>query len=164
MILPGEVVAKHIKEYVKVNPNGVDVAPKKIFRLPDNGEILFHGKKRGFVIEGKYVPLTEALVEVKPVDGFWLLEPGRYYVVFPEIEIPLDVVGFAYPRSSLNRLGIIKSQTAVFDSGYRGEWNQTFWVPVRARIHVSEAWVQVVFVKNAGASGKYEGFWQGEKY
>ncbi len=164
MILPGEEVAKHLRDYVKVNPNSVDVAPKKIFKLPDNAEIFFEGKKRGFVINGEFVPLKDALVEITPQGDYWVLEPGRYYVVFPEVEVPLDVVGFAYPRSTLNRLGIIKSQTAVFDPGYKGEWNQTFWVPVKARVHVGEAWVQLVFVRNAGVSGKYDGHWQGEKY
>lgn len=164
MIVAGEVVARYLKEYVKVNPNGVDVAPKKIFALPDSAEIYIEGKKRGFIVNSEFMPLTDALKEVKPAGEFWVLEPGRYYVVFPRIEIPQDVVGFAYPRSTFNRLGIIKSQTAVFDPGYVGEWNQTFWIPVRARIHVREAWVQVVFVKNESATGKYDGFWQGEEY
>jgi deoxycytidine triphosphate deaminase len=164
MILPGSSVARHLSSYTKINPNGVDVAPKKIYRLPDDAEIYLEGKKRGFLRDGKFIPLTEALQEIKSEGDFWVLEPGRYYVVFPEIEIPLDVVGFAYPRSTFNRLGIIKSQTAVFDPGYKGEWNHTFWIPVKARIHVSEAWVHVVFIRNEGTTGKYEGFWQGEKY
>ena len=164
MIAPGEVVARYLENYTKVNPTGVDVAPKKIFRLPDDAEVFFHGKKRGFFMEGKFVPLQEALEEVKPEGDFWVLEPGRYYVVFPRVKVPLEYTGFAYPRSTLNRLGIVKSQTAVFDPGYEGEWNQLFLIPVKARIHVEEAWVQLVFVKNEGVSGRYDGHWQGEEY
>ncbi len=163
MIASGEFVAKHIEKYAKINPTGVDVAPKKIFSLPD-AEIYFRGKERGFIIEGRFVPLRDALLPVDPQGDFYVLSPGRYYVVFPRIKIPEEYTGFAFPRSTLNRLGIIKSQTAVFDPGYEGEWNQTFWVPVPARIHVDEAWVQIVFVRNEGVSGLYSGHWQGENY
>ena len=164
MIAPGEFVAKHLSSYVKVNSTAVDVAPKKVFRLPDDAEIFFHGGKRGFLINGEFKPLIGVLEEVRPVDNFWILEPGRYYVVFPRIEIPENYTGFAFPRSSINRLGIIKSQTAVFDPGYRGEWNQTFWIPVKSHIHTSEAWVQVVFIRNESISGLYNGHWQDEEY
>ena len=162
VILPGREAAKYLERYVKINPAGVDVAPKKIFKLPD-ATVFIHGDKRGFLVDNKFLPLKEALQEVKPEDDFWSLEPGRYYVVFPRVKIPEDVVAFAYPRSTFNRLGIIKSQTAVFDPGYEGEWNQTFLFPVPARIHTSEAWVHLVFIKGAHY-GKYEGHWQGERY
>lgn len=162
MILPGSEGAQYLEAYVKVSPAGVDVAPKKIFRIPD-ATIFIHGKQRGFIIEDRFVSLQEALEEVKPKDNYWVLEPGRYYVVFPKVKLPEDVVAFAYPRSTFNRLGVIKSQTAVFDPGYEGEWNQTFLFVTPAKIHVSEAWVQIVFFKGKGYE-RYEGYWQGEKY
>ncbi len=164
MIEKGEVVAQFLESYVKINPTGVDVAPKAVYRIPDNAEVFFHGKKRGFIIDGKFVALQDALQKVEPDGEFYRLTPGRYYVVFPKIRVPLEYTGFAYPRSTLNRLGVIKSQTAVFDPGYEGEWNQTFLFLSPARIHRGEAWVQVVFIRNSGTSGSYSGFWQGESY
>ncbi len=163
MLAPGEEVAKYLDSWVKINPTGVDVAPKVVFRIPE-ATVYFKGKERGFIIDGRFVSLREALEPVKPVDEFYELDPGRYYVVFPRIRVPLEYTGFAYPRSSFNRLGVIKSQTAVFDPGYEGEWNQTFLFLTPAKIHVDEAWVQVVFVRNEGVSGRYSGHWQGERY
>jgi len=162
VILPGREGARYLESYVKINPAGVDVAPKKIFKLPD-ATIFIHGKQRGFIINGSFVPLKDALEEVVPRGEFWELEPGRYYAVFPRVRLPEDVVAFAYPRSTLNRLGIIKSQTAVFDPGYEGEWNQTFLFLTPAKIHISEAWVQLIFFKGV-MYGKYNGHWQGEEY
>ena len=162
MIAPGHVVARYV-EAAKVGPTAVDVVPKAVFRIPDLPAV-FHGDVRGFYVNGRVVPLREALVPVSPVDDFWVLEPGRYYVVFPRVRIPKEYTGFAFPRSTLNRLGILKAPTAVFDPGYEGEWNQTFLVLSPVRIHVSEPWVALVFVRNEGVSGLYSGHWQGEAY
>ena len=163
MILPGEKVKEVLESVVKVNPNGVDVAPKKIFKLPE-AEVILDGDRRGFLINGKYFPLRDALEEVKPEKEYWVLKPGMYYVVFPKVRIPENCVGFAFPRTSLNRLGVIKLQTGVFDAGYEGEWTQTFYLPNPARINVKEAWVQFILIETQKSSGKYRGYWYGENY
>ncbi len=165
MILPGEYVAKFLESGIKkINPTGVDVIPKKVFRIPEY-EIIIDGSKRGFLVGENFVEIREGLIEVKPEGEYYRLSPGVYYVVFPRIKIPPEVTGFAFPRSTFNRLGIIKSQTAVFDPGYEGEWNQTFLFLTKAKIHVNEAWVQVVFIKNAEIPKElYQGYWHGERY
>ena len=48
----------------------------------------------------------------------------------------------------MNRLGIIKLESAVFDSGYRGEPTQVIFTPISAKVHRSEAFVQLVFFRN----------------
>ncbi len=167
MILPGKIAKEYVSEYVKVNPAGIDIKPKKIFRLPLEkvDYIYLEGKKRGYMLNGEFKQLTELLEEITPIENYWVLEEGYYYVVFPKVTIPEDVMALAFPRSTLNRLGIQKFETAVFDPGYEGEFTQTLYFPKRAKIHVNEAWIQLVFFKLLEKPEEtYKGFWQGEKY
>jgi len=63
----------------------------------------------------------------------------------------------------VNRLGIIKLESAVFDSGYIGEFTQTIFTPINARVHRDEALVQLVFIRNdAPAELLYAGRYQNE--
>jgi len=159
--LTGRDVARYVSEYVKINPAGVDIAPKKVFRIPKDVTAVLDGKTRGFERNGTVS--WDVYEEVKPEDGFWLLEPGIYVAAFPKVFVPKDVVGFAFPRSTLNRLGLIKVQTAVFDPGYKGEFTQTWFVPVRAKVRVGEAWVQLVYIRLENEPEEtYNGYWQGE--
>ena len=161
--LTGADVARFVSEYVKINPAGVDISPRKIFRIPENVTAVLDGRTRGFEVAGNVS--WGVYEEVEPKDGFWILEPGIYVVAFPKVVVPKDVVGFAFPRSTLNRLGLIKVQTAVFDPGYEGEFTQTWFVPVRARIRVGEAWVQLVYVRlEREPEETYDGYWQGERH
>jgi len=165
MIISGKEASKFCEKVSKINPIGVDIPPKKIFKYPENIEyVLLDGNKRGFYINGKFYDLREKLKEIKPINGYWILDPGLYYVVFYKVKIPKDTVAFAYPRSSLNRLGIIKSQTAVFDPGYEGEFQQLFYFVKRAKINVDEGWVQLVFFKLRKEVEEYKGYWNKESY
>ncbi len=162
----GEAVAKHVSRFVKANPNGVDVAPDKIFELPDE-TIFIQGRKRGYIIDSKFVDQAEAKKEIVPDgDGFWNLKKGKLYDLrFPQISIPLTATGFAYPRSTFNRLGILKFQTAVWDSGYVGESSQQVFAFLPAKIHRDEGWIQLVFIDNREISKQaYKGHYQNERH
>ncbi|AAR39177.1 NEQ329 [Nanoarchaeum equitans Kin4-M] len=165
MIIPGKIAKKFVSEYVKVNPAGIDVKPKKVFKIKDFDYIYLHGNKRGFIINDKFVELRENLEEIKPIDDYWVLDEGLYYVVFPEVVIPPYMVALALPRSSLNRLGIQKYETALFDPGYKGEFTQTFYFPKKAKIHINEAWIQLIFIQMLmPAEELYNGYWNNERY
>jgi len=166
-VLLGKDVENLQEGIKKVQPAGIDVVPKAIFRIPKEKieYAVFDGKRRGYIINGKFVPLQEALEKIEPKDGFWELDEGIYYVVFPKIKIPKDCIAIAYPRSTLNRLGMIKCQSAVFDPGYEGEYNQAWYFPIKAKINVNEAWIQIVFIKLVRESEEvYKGHWRGETY
>jgi deoxycytidine triphosphate deaminase len=163
-VLCGAEVARSCSSYKKVNPNGVDVAPKEVRRIPAGATIYLHGEHRGY-LDGKNPVSDSAKVVVKPdADGFYSLSRGGLYELrFPKVTIPADVTGFAFPRSTINRLGIVKVETAVFDSGYSGEFTQTIFTPLEARIHKDEALVQLVFIRNeAPAKELYKGRYQDE--
>jgi len=93
------------------------------------------------------------------------INKGLYYIVFPEVEIPNDMIAIALPRSTFNRLGILKFESALFDPGYKGEFTQTYYFPINAKININEAWIQLIFIKLEKESKEtYKGYWYGEKY
>ena len=163
-VVSGEEVAACCKDYVKINPNGVDLAPKQVCKLPMDSTIVLRGAERGYLGPGGDL-VTEKEVVAPDASGFYLFERGGMYELrFPEVSVPATCTGLAFPRSTMNRLGIIKLESAVFDSGYRGEPTQVIFTPISARVHRSEAMVQLVFLRNEKSStALYSGFYQNEK-
>jgi deoxycytidine triphosphate deaminase len=147
-VLSGEEVAKSCSSYKKVNPNGVDLAPKEVKLVPRGYKIYLHGEERGYVAPSLTRGRQSEKPEVKDVkelvspdeEGFYDYVKGNLYELrFAKVTIPADCTGFAFPRSTVNRLGIIKLESAVFDSGYSGEPTQTIFTPIVARVHKDEA-------------------------
>jgi len=166
-VLLGENIVKFLEKYVKINPAGVDLSPKAIFRVPIEkiDYAILDREKRGYIINNEFKNLIEVLEKIEPKNNYWELESGIYYLVFPRIKIPLDCIALAFPRSTLNRLGLIKSETAVFDPGYEGEFTQTWYIPIKFKININEAWIQIIFIKlEKEAKEGYKGFWQKETY
>jgi deoxycytidine triphosphate deaminase len=169
-VLSGSEVAKHCASFTKFNPNGVDLAPKEVRSIPGDATIYLHGEKRGYLAKvskrrGKGVVVDDAKRLLEPdAEGFYRFSKGRLYELrFPRVSVPADCTGFAFPRSTVNRLGIIKLESAVFDSGYTGEFTQTIFTPLDARVHKDEALVQLIFIRNeAPAQMLYNGRYQNE--
>jgi len=164
-VLSGADVAKSCTSYKKVNPNGVDITPKEVRRIPGGSTIYIHGEDRGYLdlVTSKKVTDDKVLLKADS-EGFYRFAKGDLYELrFPKVTIPADCTGFAFPRSTINRLGIIKLESAVFDSGYSGEFTQTIFTPLDARVHKDEALVQLVFIRNeAPAKELYKGRYQNE--
>lgn len=170
-VLSGEEVAKSCFSCKKVNPNGVDLAPKEVKLLPRGLKIYLHGEVRGYLAPSagrgkKEKPEVRDFKELLPPDkeGFYDFAKGNLYELrFPKVTVPADCTGFAFPRSTVNRLGIIKLESAVFDSGYSGEPTQTIFTPLDARVHKDEALIQLVFIRNESPAKKpYSGRYQNE--
>jgi deoxycytidine triphosphate deaminase len=167
-VVSGKEVSKSCASFTKVNPNGVDLSPREVKLIPRGYKIYLHGDERG------YVTLSESRVKAKVMDvkepvkpdkqGFYDFVKGNLYELrFPKVTVPADCTGFAFPRSTVNRLGIIKLESAVFDSGYSGEPTQTIFTPLDARVHKDEALIQLVFFRNeAPSQDLYHGRYQGE--
>jgi deoxycytidine triphosphate deaminase len=163
-VVSGEEVATCCKSYVKINPNGVDLAPRQVSKLPMDSTIVLRGDERGYMgRDGEVTAWKEDLTTDS--SGFYIFEKGGMYELrFPEVKVPATCTGVAFPRSTLNRLGIVKLESAVFDSGYQGEPTQVILTPIRARVHRDEAMVQLVFFRNEKASTNlYSGFYQNER-
>lgn len=164
-LVEGSYVARFCKSYVRINPNGVDLAPNKVSVIPRDSVIFLHGDRRGYLMPGSKKVRDSKSPVLPDSDGYYNFQAGCLYVLrFPEVTIPPDCTGLAFPRSSLNRLGVIKLETAVFDSGYSGEPTQTIYTPIRAMIHKDEAMIQLVFLRNEKPAKKlYKGRYQHEK-
>jgi dUTP pyrophosphatase len=154
----GKDVAKFVKQppEIKINPNGVDLKVSEVWKIGLEEEAVLHGSTRTV---NKKLILPEN-------DDFYHLERGVYDVrIANEVTIPMEAVGLCFPRSTLNRLGTIKSDGGVWDSGYKGFGTQTLLVPIKKiKIHKDEFWFQLMLFSNKDiAEIKYEGHWQGEK-
>jgi deoxycytidine triphosphate deaminase len=163
-VVSGREAAACCKSFVKVNPNGVDLAPIQVRRLPMDLTIILHGDKRGYIGKNGDISAEKPLV-LPDTEGFYNYTSGNLYELrFPEVSIPATCTGLAFPRSSINRLGIIKLESAVFDSGYCGEPTQVLFTPIAARVHKAEALIQLVLLRNEKpAESLYDGFYQNEK-
>jgi len=155
----GERVAKFIEQppEIKINPNGVDIRVSEVFLIHSDSEAFFNGSDRR---------IDPEKVLVKPSDdGFYNLERGVYEIrIANKIDIPKNAVAFFFPRSTLNRLGMVKSQTAIGDSGYSGHPTQTVFIPIRSfKIHKDEYWIQMMLMDCEESDHSYSGHWQNEK-
>lgn len=122
MILPGravftrQIVQGLLSAKSQVQPCGIDLSLKRVLAWTSVGVVDFDNKHR------KTATTTELPFE-KGVDASELrmhLVPGAYLVEFNEtIDVPLDVMGSLFVRSSLFRSGALVS-AGVMDSGYKG--------------------------------------------
>ncbi len=156
----GEEVAKYIEQppEIKINPNGVDLKVSEIWKLPEEGVVTIYGKERTITPEKMKIDVDD--------DGFYYLPKGTYEIrIANKVNIPKHAVGLLFPRSTFNRFGVIKSESAVWDSGYSGYGTQTVRITVQElRVHKDEFWFQMMFFDTKGeVQQTYEGHWQGEK-
>ncbi len=155
----GERVANFVEQppKIKINPNGVDLSVSEVFLISSDASS---------VLDGDVREISPEKTLVKPgKDGFYSLVSGVYEIRSANrVSIPKNAVAFFFPRSTLNRLGVIKSQTAVGDSGYTGYPTQTVFIPIKNfRIHKDEHWMQMMFMGCEESEHSYSGHWQGEK-
>jgi dUTP pyrophosphatase len=141
---------------LQIQPNGVELTVKRIEKFVGPGRI-------GFLNRDRELSKTE---ELKFNDDGWIfLKPDAYKIVFNEIlNIPLDVIAIAAPRSTLLRCGVT-IETAIWDSGYRGR-SESLLVVLNKKgyfIRKNARILQLLFIKlvkeNAIAEG-YKGRYQ----
>jgi dUTP pyrophosphatase len=101
----------------QLTPQGFDLTAGEIHRFKGHGNLDFSNSERE-------IPETEKVEPVKKEEeddyGWWKLEKGAYKVVMNEkVDIPEHLTAFAYPRSSLLRMGC-SIENAVWDAGYTG--------------------------------------------
>lgn len=106
-IVTGELVGEE-----QFQPAGIDLTLKSVEVFSGRGVLDYSNEKRE-------LPRTQMLDFQD--DGRLFLERGVYRVqVGPILKIPMDCVGFAFPRSSLTRMGC-SIQGGIWDPGYEGD-------------------------------------------
>lgn len=149
--------APHLE--TQLQPNGIDLTAGAIHAFGGPGKLDFSNDERE-------IPETNALEPVKQDAsdeyGWWELEPGTYKIVCNEtLNIPTDLVGIGFPRSSLLRMGAL-IQNAFWDGGYSGTGAFLLKVENPAGIHIKEnARVnQLSFIRMNETRDGYDGIYK----
>lgn len=145
-----------IDQTVQLQPSGIDLRVERVQRLTSPG----------LLGAADTVREPAAREDVAPdVDGWWSLPQGAYVITYREkVNIPLDLVGFSWPRSSLPRSGVA-IHGAVWDPGYsgRGEGMLSVNNARGFRLQRGARVLQIVFFRLASAAGEgYRGRYHGE--
>ena len=139
----------------QIQPNGVDITLESVWRMSGAGAI-------GQTNAERVIPERQPVSPQE--DGWFVLSPGTYVIRFREVvALPLDVMAFGRPRSSLLRCGAA-IHTAVWDAGYRGrsEALLVVFAPEGIRLAIGARVLQLVFVRLEAATHGYAGTYQGE--
>lgn len=154
------LVSGYIDLETQLTPNGIDLTINQIYAFSGRGNLDFSNKER-------VLPATELLIAEKNDDtdqyGWWTLGKGAYKVVTNEIvKLPLDLIGMAFPRSSLLRMGVF-TQTGVWDAGFNGRSEFILIVENAegAKIKRNSRVVQLMFTRINETGQGYEGVYQG---
>ena len=140
----------------QLQPNGFDMTVRDVACLTNPGAVA--RENSGRILSGNEV--------IQFGSDDWLeLKPGPYIVTFNEVvHLPLDIMAFGRPRSSLLRSGV-SIHTAVWDAGYHGR-SQALMViyhPDGYRIQRDARLMQLVFFQMGTAAIQgYEGHFQSE--
>lgn len=156
MIEEENLISDYLHLETQMGSNGFDVTVDEIHRYTGSGKLDFSNDERE-------LPETERVEPEKKSGeddyGWWTLEPGVYKIVMNEkVDIPNDLVGFAFPRSSLLRMGATINN-AVWDSGYtgRGEFMLTVENPDGIEIKENARVNQLVFLHMDEVEQGYKG-------
>ena len=153
---PQPLVEEYLDLSAQLQPNGFDLTLKEVSQFTSRGET---GPLDG--------PASLSTREALPFDaeGRVDLSSGTYMVTLNEIvNLPLNIMALARPRSSLLRSGVA-IHTAVWDAGYRGR-SQVLMVvgsPYGYRLVKGARLLQMVFLYlTAPLEEGYKGRFHGE--
>ncbi|MFA5097164.1 MAG: deoxyuridine 5'-triphosphate nucleotidohydrolase [Candidatus Margulisiibacteriota bacterium] len=102
----------------QLTQNGFDLTVEKIFEFTGRGAVDFSNRERALPECREMMPEKGA-----PEDpfGWWHLKKGAYKVRTNEtVNIPNDLMGFAFTRTTLLRAGAF-TQNGIWDAGFCGK-------------------------------------------
>ena len=131
---------------------GIDLRVGEIYKLSGRGVLDYTNEKRELP---KYQRIFSSEEDMKIS-----LDRGVYLVkIADKLKIPKDIAGFAYPRSSLLRMGCTL-HTAVHDPGYEGHPIYLMEVLNPITIYKYARIAQIVYIKCSDTIGTYCGVYQ----
>jgi len=109
------LVSEYIDLDMQLTPNGIDLTASQLWQFSSPGCLDFSNKER---VLPEYKLVQPQKMKSGDLFGWWHLSAGAYKVVTNErIALPRDLIGMAFPRSSLLRMGMF-TQTGVWDAGF----------------------------------------------
>jgi len=160
MILPGNDIRELVRSRavdlnIQIQPAGIDLTVRDISQFMGHGALDFSNEKRKLPVMS-YLDIRE--------DEPLVLEKGSYMIYCdPVIEIPMDMIAFAQPRSSLTRMGC-GIHSGIWDPGYEGDsvFVLNVYNPYGMRIYKNARIAQLVYVRmESPAEEGYDGVYQG---
>ncbi|MCU0650921.1 MAG: deoxyuridine 5'-triphosphate nucleotidohydrolase [Candidatus Omnitrophica bacterium] len=159
LITKQELVSGYIDLDTQLTPNGIDLTAAQIHEFEGAGRLDFSNKER---VLPQYRQMRPEKIKSADKFGWWHLERGAYKIVTNEsVCLPRDLIGVAFPRSSLLRMGIF-TQTGVWDAGFKGKSEFILIVenPLGADIKQNARVVQLMFTKITETETGYNGVYQ----
>ncbi|EME86768.1 uncharacterized protein MYCFIDRAFT_29484 [Pseudocercospora fijiensis CIRAD86] len=166
MILPGKAAVERgiilglRNAAVQTQPCGVDLTVRAVRNWTSAGAI-------DFDISLRANAKTEQLAFLKPtsegLQSSLRLAQGAYLIEFHEnVDMPLDIMGQIYVRSSMFRSGALVT-AGVMDSGYKGAIGAMLQVvsPHGLLLHENARVAQMVFHEMSEKTDGYSGVYQG---
>ncbi len=177
LIREEELITGYIDVEAQLTPNGFDFTVGGIFEFVGSGALDFSNKERAIPqvssvrkfrrgMDGAFSNGVKEIClrkEDKQNElGWWNLKTGIYKIRTNEsINLPNDLVAFAFPRSSLLRMGVF-TQTAVWDAGFRGKSEFVLMVenPWGLRLKQNARIIQIIFMRINKTDLGYQGIYQ----
>jgi len=157
LIVENNLIEGYIDLDVQLAPNGFDFTASQIFEFISPGSLDFSNSER-------VLPETkEILPKVKPGEeyGWWELSSGIYKVKTNEtVNLPKNIAGISFPRSSLLRMGCF-TQTGAWDAGFSGKSEFILQVANSKGINLKQnaRIIQVLFVEITETKEGYSGIY-----
>lgn len=152
-----------IRDYIdletQLTPGGFDLTVAQIFAFSSPGALDFSNKERKLPV---YKELKPKKKNLKDKYGWWHLKKGAYKVRINEtFNLPNDLVGLAFPRSSLSKMGAF-THTGAWDAGFRGavEFILVVENPKGIKLKQNARITQLVFISMDEIDQGYRGIYQ----
>lgn len=153
-----ENLIEGLAERELTNPEGAgfDLRLGKLFRLAGKG---FLG------IDERETPNANLVAEYYPAKReSFIIKPGEYFLTetVERLNVPLNLLGIAKPRTTLHRSGIIM-RVSVADPGYSGTLHPALFNAggLPFEIELGARYVNLMFLEVQGGGSAYRGQWQG---
>lgn len=159
LIRKESLITDYIELKSQLTCNGFDLTVRKVSEFNSSGALDFSNKERTLPEAAELIPKKE---ETESKFGWWELKAGAYKIETNEfINLPNNIIGIAFPRSSLLRMGAF-TQTGVWDAGFKGKSEFILIVhnPCGLRLKQNARIVQLVFTKIKTVNKGYQGIYQ----
>lgn len=153
------LVSGYIDLATQLTPNGFDLTVASVCAFSGAGALDFSNTER---VLPAVVPVGVKKRKRTDAYGWWDLKPGIYKVATNEtVKLPKDLIGMAFPRSSLLRMGAF-TQTGVWDAGFNGKSEFIIQVsnPRGIRMKQNARVVQLIFTRINETRIGYDGIYQ----
>ena len=153
------LVRNYVDLETQLTPQGFDLTAAEIHSYGGKGRLDFSNTEREIPESSKIRPEKQSEEDDY---AWWELDQGVYKVVMNEkVDIPNNLTGLAFPRSSLLRMGCTINN-AVWDSGYTGTGSFMLHVenPDGVNIKENARLNQIVFLDLEETEKGYQGRYQ----